>query len=856
VLYITGNISPTIAGLRITGGNANGLGGYQDGGGIIDSGGGVYIITSTVTIRDSDVFGNTALVGGGFFSKDSDSLLSENAFTANSATHGGGLVLQNSDTALRGNVIVSNTANWAGGGLYAENGSVKFSGNKISDNEASQGGGLFLGFSDARLTSDLIADNRANIAGSGLYIVGSSSGLLHTTIARNTGGTGSGVQVIESAYGDPSTVGLTNTILISHSVGISVTSGNTVTVNGILWHNTPITISHGVTAFISTQNQYHGSPAFALDGYHITPASAAIDAGIDAGVTADIDGHDRPYGDAPDLGADEIIATSVTTATPATLVYTDTNGSPTIIRVPAEAVTETIMLTFSPQETVTAPSGLVFAGHAFDLEVFRDGTLLPGFAFDQPVSVTIHYTHGDVVWLDEDTLELHYWDGSAWVDAATTCTPASLYVRRPSENWFAVSICRVGSVAAFGVPNGYRAYLPIVMFQVTDGPEPPPPPPLPAPPAGFALWRAADGGFSDWERVGVALGADGELQLDLSTALTGTDPYPPGGYYGHNFYNGAGFWVGVVDSPIMTAPFSFKEGVASWNADTPAGTWMETLVRAQLGDRWTKWYNMGVWAADTSTVERHSVRLQEDADAYVDVDTLMVTNDAEPVTAYQLRLRLFSDDDGAIPSVRNASFAFSETLDLPGTLPSGNPDLWDRVLPVPECSQMVYPDGGTVWCSPTSTAMVLKYWMQDDGPCEPGVRAAVAGVYDWLYDGHGNWPFNTAYAATHGLEGYVARLTSLAQAEEWIAADVPLIFRLAWEAGELTGAPLLWSYGHLMVLVGFDADGDPVLNDPAAPSDESVQRTYIREEFESLWLEHTNGTAYLIYPPGWPVPDL
>ena len=28
------------------------------------------------------------------------------------------------------------------------------------------------------------------------------------------------------------------------------------------------------------------------------------------------------------------------------------------------------------------------------------------------------------------------------------------------------------------------------------------------------------------------------------------------------------------------------------------------------------------------------------------------------------------------------------------------------------------------------------------------MRAAVAGVYDWHYDGHGNWPFNTAYAAT------------------------------------------------------------------------------------------------------------
>jgi hypothetical protein len=55
--------------------------------------------------------------------------------------------------------------------------------------------------------------------------------------------------------------------------------------------------------------------------------------------------------------------------------------------------------------------------------------------------------------------------------------------------------------------------------------------------------------------------------------------------------------------------------------------------------------------------------------------------------------------------------------------------------------------------------------------------------------------------------------------------------------------------------VGFDSDGDPVVNDPAGPSDATVRRTYVREQLESLWLKHTSGTAYLIYPPHWSVPD-
>ncbi|MGD2104092.1 MAG: choice-of-anchor Q domain-containing protein, partial [Anaerolineae bacterium] len=41
--------------------------------------------------------------------------------------------------------------------------------------------------------------------------------------------------------------------------------------------------------------------------YRLQPGSAAIDAGVDAGVTIDIDGQTRPYGDHVDVGADEFV---------------------------------------------------------------------------------------------------------------------------------------------------------------------------------------------------------------------------------------------------------------------------------------------------------------------------------------------------------------------------------------------------------------------------------------------------------------------------------------------------------------------------------------------------------------------
>jgi hypothetical protein len=373
---------------------------------------------------------------------------------------------------------------------------------------------------------------------------------------------------------------------------------------------------------------------------------------------------------------------------------------------------------------------------------------------------------------------------------------------------------------------------------------------------GFTRWRAADSGFAAWQRSGVSIAADGSLQFDLQTAQAGSDPYPAGGYNGRNFYNGGNFVVGEALSPVTATSFGFLEAIASWNAVVPAGSWIETQIRAQLAGRWTKWYNLGIWAADDSTIERHSVNLQGDGDGFVAVDTLVLTDKKVAASAYQLKVRLFSETGAAVPSLHNMSVAISTTPAKPGALTPGNPAHWNTLLEVPECSQMVYPDGGEVWCSPTSTSMVLGYWSHDTGPCEPRVRAAVNGVYDWLYDGHGNWPFNTAYAAAQGMEGYVARFTSMAQAEPLIAAGVPVVISYAWKKNALDGAPIASSNGHLAVLVGFDAAGNPIVNDPAAATDGDVQRTYNRAQLESLWLETSGGTAYLIYPPGWAIPTL
>jgi hypothetical protein len=123
---------------------------------------------------------------------------------------------------------------------------------------------------------------------------------VHVTIARNLGGDGSGVHVAGSA----ATVAMTNTIVATHTVGITVTDGNAATLERVLWYSN--TTDCGGKGTITVTKAYTGNPAFAADGYHLTLFSEAIDKGVDAGVTTDIDGFRRPCGPAPDLGADEI----------------------------------------------------------------------------------------------------------------------------------------------------------------------------------------------------------------------------------------------------------------------------------------------------------------------------------------------------------------------------------------------------------------------------------------------------------------------------------------------------------------------------------------------------------------------
>ncbi|WP_151774914.1 peptidase C39 family protein [Streptomyces abyssomicinicus] len=332
-------------------------------------------------------------------------------------------------------------------------------------------------------------------------------------------------------------------------------------------------------------------------------------------------------------------------------------------------------------------------------------------------------------------------------------------------------------------------------------------------------------------------------------------------------------------SPSHRLKVPATEVIPSWNADTPAGTWIQVELQGRYNDGTdTPWYVMGRWAAGDQDIRRTSVDDQTDNKSTVWTDTFSV-DDASTglrLVSYRLRLTLYRrPGSGATPTVWRLGAMGSDVPDR-FTVAATTPRV-TRELPVPRYSQNThvgqypeYDNGGEAWCSPTSSQMIIEYWGRKPTAeqlawvnpefADPQVCHAARFTYDHQYQGCGNWPFNAAYAATYpGLQGVVTRLGSLTDLETLIAAGIPVITSQSFLASELTGAGYGTS-GHLMTVIGFTADGDVVANDPASPSNEAVRRVYQRREWENIWLRTkrynasgkvasgTGGVCYLYFP--------
>ncbi|MFM7103489.1 MAG: hypothetical protein ACKO3N_20270, partial [Verrucomicrobiota bacterium] len=182
----------------------------------------------------------------------------------------------------------------------------------------------------------------------------------------------------------------------------------------------------------------------------------------------------------------------------------------------------------------------------------------------------------------------------------------------------------------------------------------------------------------------------------------------------------------VLESARLDPGFAWDELVVSWNVASNVVLTVEAQVSG-AGET-GRWYGLGQWSGDTNRAERTSVRQAADAVAEVDTDILRLR---QPRSAgVRLRLTLAEGPDPR-EAVRLVAAAFRDRR-APWPVLEPVRAAWGRALDVPVFSQADYPEGVSVWCSPTSSTMLLGWWAERlrRPDLRVDVRDVVRGVHD------------------------------------------------------------------------------------------------------------------------------
>jgi peptidase C39-like protein len=244
----------------------------------------------------------------------------------------------------------------------------------------------------------------------------------------------------------------------------------------------------------------------------------------------------------------------------------------------------------------------------------------------------------------------------------------------------------------------------------------------------------------------------------------------------------------------------------------------------------------GVWCPWVGTVTLGPADFQRLPTAAgpltAETDQLTVTRAPDAV---RLRVRC----RGPLPDAWLASLSAAAEAGADFGAPPGA----GTAVSVPPLSQVVEdPVIAMRICSPTSVAMVLCYWGR------PATAAAVAAdVFHADTDQYGIWPAAIRAAAVRGVAGYLLRFPDWTAAAWCLGRGIPIIASIKYAAGELRGAPMEATTGHLVVLTGYE-NGLVLVNDPAAPTADSVPRRYRRDELSRSWLAR-GGIGYVLFDP-------
>ncbi len=214
VITVTAGHSLRLESLQITGGQAG-----------ADAGGGVYVMSGTLTLVSSRIHHNSAAYGGGVFQGGAGGMLTSigSLFQDNTATlHGGGIYVAGS-AVLTDTTLSANTAGFHGGGIHVNGSSTLLYSGIITGNHANGGNGGGVNLNDAlSIVGTQFSNNTSTDLGGALtqWNPGKTVTIVGATFSGNTAVNKAGGAYIRSY------LTITDTTFISNTVNSGGT-GNT-----------------------------------------------------------------------------------------------------------------------------------------------------------------------------------------------------------------------------------------------------------------------------------------------------------------------------------------------------------------------------------------------------------------------------------------------------------------------------------------------------------------------------------------------------------------------------------------------------------------------------------------------------
>ena len=134
-------------------------------------GGAIYHNNGNITVKDTQIYKNKAMLGGGIANNATNStfLMENGTITNNTATNGGGAIYSNGNLTMTSNTITNNTTINGNGGAIYSNGNLTIQNGQITNNTATNGNGGAI-YSNGNLTiqNGQINKNKANY-GAGVF---------------------------------------------------------------------------------------------------------------------------------------------------------------------------------------------------------------------------------------------------------------------------------------------------------------------------------------------------------------------------------------------------------------------------------------------------------------------------------------------------------------------------------------------------------------------------------------------------------------------------------------------------------------------------------------------------------------